>query len=111
MKEFIAVTGATASGKTSLSVELAERLDTEIISCDSMQIYKGMDVGTAKPDREEMKGIVHHMLDVISPDAEFSASILYSTVGVQSFFLNILSPSSIFLRLSPRSANALLLQG
>ncbi len=73
MKAFIAVTGATASGKTSLSVELAKRLETEIISCDSMQIYKGMDVGTAKPTKEEMNGIVHHMLDVVSPDTEFSA--------------------------------------
>ncbi|MBE6562905.1 MAG: tRNA (adenosine(37)-N6)-dimethylallyltransferase MiaA [Ruminococcaceae bacterium] len=81
MNEFIAVTGATASGKTSLSVELAARLDTEIISCDSMQIYKGMDVGTAKPDKEEMKGIPHHMLDVISPDTEFSAGDYATMAG------------------------------
>ncbi len=73
MKEFIAVTGATASGKTSLSVELAKQLNTEIISCDSMQIYKGMNVGTAKPDEAEKCGIVHHMLDIIEPDEEFSA--------------------------------------
>ena len=73
MKEFIAVTGATASGKTSLSVELAKQLNTEIISCDSMQIYKDMNVGTAKPDEAEMCGVVHHMLDIIEPDAEFSA--------------------------------------
>lgn len=73
MKEFIAVTGATASGKTSLSVELAKQLNTEIISCDSMQIYKGMNVGTAKPDEAEKCGIVHHMLDIVEPDEEFSA--------------------------------------
>ncbi len=81
MKEFIAVTGATASGKTSLSVELASRLDTEIISCDSMQIYKGMDVGTAKPDKKEMKGIPHHMLDIVSPDTEFSAGDYATMAG------------------------------
>lgn len=73
MKEFIAVTGATASGKTSLSVELAIRLNTEIISCDSMQIYKGMDIGTAKPTPCEMRGVPHHMLDILSPHEEFSA--------------------------------------
>ncbi len=72
-KEFIAVTGATASGKTALSVELALRLDGEVVSCDSMQIYRGMDIGTAKPSREERRGVPHHMLDILPPDAPFSA--------------------------------------
>ena len=79
-KEFIAVTGATASGKTALSVEIARRLDGEVISCDSMQIYKGMDVGTAKPTTEEQRGIPHHMIDILSPDADFSAGD-YSTMA------------------------------
>ena len=53
--EFIAVVGATASGKSALAIELAKRLDGEIISCDSMQIYMGMDIGTAKPTKEEKR--------------------------------------------------------
>ena len=58
-----AVVGATASGKTALSVELAGRLGGEVISADSMQIYRGLSIATAKPTREEMKGIVHHLID------------------------------------------------
>lgn len=71
--EFIAVTGATASGKSALAVELAKRLDGEIVSCDSMQIYKGMNIGTAKPASCEMQGITHHMIDTVEPDEDFSA--------------------------------------
>lgn len=80
-KEFIAVTGATASGKTALSVEIARRLDGEVISCDSMQIYKGMDVGTAKPTTEEQRGIPHHMIDILSPDRDFSAGDYSAMAG------------------------------
>ena len=64
----IVIGGPTASGKTSLSIDLAKQFDTEIVSCDSMQIYKYMDIGTAKPDMEERDGIVHHMLDIIEPN-------------------------------------------
>lgn len=71
--KFIAVVGATASGKSALAVELAKRLNGEIISCDSMQIYRGMDIGTAKPTEEEKCGIVHHMIDIADPDESFSA--------------------------------------
>ena len=74
MNRIICIAGPTASGKTALAVELAKALDGEVISCDSMQIYKGMDIGTAKPTREEMQGIPHHMLDVCEPDADFSVS-------------------------------------
>lgn len=70
----IAVVGATASGKTGLSIELAKRHNAEIISCDSMQIYRGMDIGTAKPDEEEMAGIAHHMIDIVNPDESFSVA-------------------------------------
>ena len=80
-KEFIAVTGATASGKTALSVEIARRLDGEVISCDSMQIYKGMDVGTAKPTIDEQRGIPHHMIDILSPDEDFSAGDYSAKAG------------------------------
>ena len=70
----ICIAGPTASGKTALAVELAKLLNGEVVSCDSMQIYRYMDIGTAKPTREEMQGIVHHMLDVADPDEDFSVS-------------------------------------
>ena len=69
-----AVVGATASGKTSLAVELAKRLDGEVISADSMQIYKGLSVATAKPTEEETRGIPHHLIDFVPLDEEFSVA-------------------------------------
>ncbi len=68
----VVVAGATASGKTSLSIELARKFDGEVISCDSMQIYKNLDIGTAKPTKDEMGTIPHHLLDVAQPWEEFS---------------------------------------
>ena len=73
-QKIICVVGPTASGKTRLAVELALALDGEVLSCDSMQLYRGMDVGTAKPTREEMRGVPHHMLDVADPAESFSVS-------------------------------------
>lgn len=73
-RKLIVIGGATASGKTSLSVELAKRLNGEIISCDSMQIYKGLDIGTSKVKNEEMQGIKHHMLSIIEPTVNYSVS-------------------------------------
>ena len=73
MKEkIIAVVGPTASGKTALSIRLAQALDGEIISCDSMQIYRGMCIGTAAPTVEEMAGIPHHLIGILPPSEEFS---------------------------------------
>lgn len=72
--KIIAVTGPTASGKTALAIELAKRLDGEIISCDSMQIYRTMDIGTAKPTKEELAEVKHHLIDVLPPDAPYSCS-------------------------------------
>ncbi len=69
----ICVAGPTASGKTQLAVALAKELHGEVVSCDSMQVYRHMDIGTAKPTLEEMDGIVHHMLDVAEPEEPFSA--------------------------------------
>ena len=69
-----AVTGPTASGKTALAIALAKRLDGEIISCDSMQIYRGMDIGTAKPTREELAEVPHHLIDILPADAPYSCS-------------------------------------
>lgn len=63
----LAVVGCTASGKSALAVRLARDLGGEVVSCDSMQIYRGMDIGTAKPDEEEMGGIPHHLLDFVDP--------------------------------------------
>ena len=73
-KRVIVITGPTATGKTALSVALAEKLDGEIISADSMQIYRGMDIGTAKVSPEESRGIPHHMVDVADPGESFSVS-------------------------------------
>lgn len=69
----LAITGPTASGKTALSLEVAEAFDGEIISCDSMQIYKGMNIGTAKATPEEQARAPHHMIDLISPLENYSA--------------------------------------
>ena len=74
MNNIICIAGPTASGKTTLAVELAKELNGEVISCDSMQIYRGMDIGTAKPRPEEMQGIRHHMLDICDPTEDFSVS-------------------------------------
>lgn len=70
----IVITGPTASGKTSLGVSLATALGTEVVSADSMQLYRGMDIGSAKPTGEEMRGIPHHMIDVADPGEDYSVS-------------------------------------
>lgn len=74
MNPIICIAGPTASGKTALAVELAKEFHGEVVSCDSMQVYRRMDIGTAKPTLEERQGIVHHMLDVAEPEEEFSVS-------------------------------------
>ena len=73
MERIVCVVGPTAAGKTKLAVELAKALDGEVVSCDSMQIYRRMDIGTAKPTVEEMCGIPHHMIDIVEPSEDFSA--------------------------------------
>ena len=72
MDNIICVVGPTASGKTALAVELAKYTGGEVVSCDSMQIYRRLDIGTAKPTVEEMQGIPHHMIDILEPDEDFS---------------------------------------
>ena len=74
MNSIVCLAGPTASGKTALAVELAKDLNGEVVSCDSMQVYRRMDIGTAKPSPEEMQGIPHHMIDVAEPDEDFSVS-------------------------------------
>ena len=72
--DVIVVCGPTASGKTALAVELAKRFDAEIVSADSMQIYKEMNIGTAKPVEKEKRGIPHHMIDIVSVTEEYNVS-------------------------------------
>ena len=74
MDRIICIAGPTASGKTALSIALAKELSGEVVSCDSMQVYRGMDIGTAKPTPEEMEDIPHHMLSVAEPWEDFSVS-------------------------------------
>ena len=74
MNSIICIAGPTASGKTALAVELAKEFNGEVVSCDSMYVYKGMNIGTAKPSLAEQQGIVHHMIDVAEPDEDFSVS-------------------------------------
>ena len=76
MKEpLIVLTGPTASGKTALSIELAKAIGGEIISADSMQVYRQMDIGTAKIRPEEMEGIPHYLVDVLEPDDPFNVVV------------------------------------
>ena len=70
----IVICGPTASGKTALSVELAKQIQSEIVSADSMQIYKDMNIGTAKPTEQEMQGIKHHLIDYVSPEKRYSVA-------------------------------------
>lgn len=73
-KDVIVILGPTASGKTSLSIELAKKINGEIVSCDSMQIYKDMTIGSAKPTIEEMQGIKHYLIDEVNPTERFSVA-------------------------------------
>ena len=70
----IVICGPTASGKTGLAVELAKRIDGEVVSCDSMQIYKDMQIGSAKPTQEEMQGIKHYLIDYVEPNERYSVA-------------------------------------
>ncbi|OGC79893.1 MAG: tRNA (adenosine(37)-N6)-dimethylallyltransferase MiaA [candidate division Zixibacteria bacterium RBG_16_40_9] len=75
MKNVLVITGPTATGKTTVGIELANKLKGEIVSCDSRQIYKLMDIGTAKPTKEEQSQAVHHLIDIVYPDEKFSAGL------------------------------------
>ena len=73
-QKVIVICGPTASGKTALSIELAKKINGEIVSADSMQIYKEMDIGSAKPTKEEMQGIKHYLIDFVNPDKRYSVA-------------------------------------
>ena len=72
--KILIICGATATGKSDLAVECAKLLNSEVVSADSMYIYKGLDIGTAKPSIDEMQGIKHHLIDVVEPTSKFSVS-------------------------------------
>ena len=74
MKELLVICGATASGKTSLAVECAKKLNTEVISADSQLVYRGLNIGTAKPTIDEMGGVKHNLIDILEPTEKFSVS-------------------------------------
>jgi tRNA dimethylallyltransferase len=80
-ERIIIIAGPTASGKSSLAIELADRFHGEIVNIDSMQVYRSMDIGTAKPSLGERKGIPHHLIDVVDPDEEFNAAI-YRSIAI-----------------------------
>ena len=80
-KKLLIVAGPTASGKTALGIELAKRLNGEIVSADSMQIYRGMDIGTAKATPEEQRQVKHHLLDILEPEEQYSVSRYVEDAG------------------------------
>ena len=75
MKPLVVITGPTAVGKTELSIKIAKAIDGEIISADSIQVYKHMDIGSAKITKEEMQGIKHYLVDEFEPDEEFNVHV------------------------------------
>ena len=75
MDKVIAIVGPTAIGKTKISIEIAKRLGLEIISGDSVAVYKGLDIGSAKPTKEEMQGVKHHLIDVLEPTEQYDVSM------------------------------------
>lgn len=90
MNKIIILTGPTAVGKTALSVKLAKKIDGEIISCDSMQVYKRMDIGSAKVSKEEMDGVKHHLIDILEPDEEFNVYVFkqYAKEALNEIYAN-----------------------
>ena len=74
MKKVIVIVGPTASGKSDLSVKLAKYLNTEIISGDSVQVYRSLDIGSGKITKDEMQGIKHHLIDILDPDDDYSVA-------------------------------------
>ncbi|SHE40468.1 tRNA dimethylallyltransferase [Desulforamulus putei DSM 12395] len=75
LRPLVVIVGPTASGKTDVAIELAKMVKGEVISADSMLVYRGMDIGTAKPTPAEMQGIPHHLIDIVDPDEEFSVAM------------------------------------
>lgn len=105
VKKVLAIIGPTAIGKTTVGIELAQKLKGEIVSCDSRQIYKLMDIGTAKPTKEEQAQAVHHLIDIVYPDERFSAGLYEkkATEVINNIFIRqklpiIVGGSGLYLR-------------
>ena len=79
--KIVIILGPTAVGKTDLALDLASAFDGEIISADSMQVYRHLDIGTSKPTREERVRVPHHLIDIVDPDGEFSAALFNRQAG------------------------------
>ncbi len=90
----LTIQGATASGKSKLAMEIAEKLKTEIISADSRQVYKLLDIGTAKPTKEEQNKIKHHLIDLIYPNRRYNAG-LFARDAHKSFRMETLVPKNL----------------
>jgi len=84
LNKLIVIVGPTASGKTDLSIKLAEKFNGEIVSADSRQVYKGMDIGTGKVTKKEMKGVPHHLLDVVPPGRERFTVVQYQKLALKA---------------------------
>lgn len=84
----IAIVGATASGKTAYSIQLAKKIDGEIISTDSRLVYKGFNIGTAKPDIKEQDGIPHYMIDIVEPEIDYSAGLYQKEAKEKIYEIN-----------------------
>ena len=82
-KPLLILTGPTAVGKTALSIRLAKAVDGEIVSADSMQVYRGMDIGSAKVTKEEMDGVPHHLIDVLDPEEDFNV-VLFQQMAMKA---------------------------
>ena len=97
-KKLIVLTGPTASGKTALSVRLAEKIGGEIISADSMQVYRGMDIGSAKIRPDEMRGVPHHLIDVLDPGTGSGREDTFRFWPVEQDFISRVSSTILTLR-------------
>lgn len=105
MKKVLAIVGPTAIGKTTVGIELAQKLNGEIVSCDSRQIYRYMDIGTAKPTKEEQSQVAHHLIDILDPDERFSAGLFEkkATEAINNIFIRqklpiIVGGSGLYLK-------------
>ncbi|MEG1527691.1 MAG: tRNA (adenosine(37)-N6)-dimethylallyltransferase MiaA [Clostridia bacterium] len=96
MKPLLIIAGATAVGKSSLALELAKTLNSDIVSADSMQIYRGLDIGTAKPSKEEQRAVKHHLIDIVNPDETFN-SFLYKEKVEELFKSNAYGEVPLFV--------------
>src|SRR5450432_3872337 len=102
------LTGATAVGKTRIGIALAERLEAEIISLDSMSIYRGMDIGTAKPTAEDRAAVPHHLLDIVDPADEYSVAQYVETAGAVATEIRARGREVVFVGGTPLYLKSLL---